>query len=141
MKWVEETWGTRKVKVERPIIPDLLIVYASEENLSPYIDVNGKLHYRIIRGSGGKKMIVKDSEMERFLRAASVASSIDYYTPEDFSPKRIGKPIKIIGGQFDGEEGILVRVEGRTRKRLVVRLPNLFVAVIELKENEKDIIK
>jgi len=137
MKRVEETWGTRRVMVERPIIPDLLIVYTTEESLSPYISVNGKLHYRIIRGSGGRKMTVKNSEMKLFMRATSAASSIDYYKPEEYDSNKIGKSITIRGGAFDGEKGLLLSVNGALKKRLVIRLSNFFVAVIELKETEK----
>lgn len=136
LKMVSVTMGDKKKMVEQPVLPDLLFVHSSENALKPYINTSNLLQYRYIRGGIERKMIVKDSEMEHFMRAASSASSIDYYKPEEYNPNRIGKKITIKGGAFDGEEGVLVRVDGVNKKRLVVRLANLFVAVIELKESE-----
>ena len=36
-----------------------------------------------------------------------------------------GQRIRIIGGVFDGAEGVLLKVKGIRDKRLVVSLPNL----------------
>lgn len=137
LRWVRETLAGKQVMVERPVIPDLLIVHSTEKKLAPFVNDENKLQYRFVRGGIEKKMVVKDAEMERFKQAASEASSIDYYKPEEFDPSHIGEKITIHGGQFDGEEGILLRVDGKAKKKLVVRLANLFVAVIELKESEK----
>lgn len=133
MKWALEVRGGREVRAERPAIPDLLIVHSTETELAPYVTSANQLLFRFVRGGVRKKMVVGDDEMERFMRMASEASSIEYYSPEEFAPGRIGKPITIKGGQFDGEEGVLLDVDGKRRKRIVVRLSNLFVAVIELK--------
>lgn len=138
MKWVEHKWANRTVRVERPVIPDLLIVHTTEESLAPYIKEEYKLHYRIVRGSRGKKMTVNDKDMRLFMRATSKASSIDYYKPEEYDSSRIGEKITIKGGAFDGKEGILLDVNGTKKKKLVVRLANLFVAVVELNDTEDE---
>lgn len=133
LRWGSETLADKRIITERPVMPDLLIVYSTEKELIPFINDKNKLQFRFVRGGVKKKMIVNDAEMKRFMQAASEASSIDYYKPEDFNANRIGEKITIHGGQFDGEEGILLRVEcGATKKSLVVRLANLFVAVIEI---------
>lgn len=134
LKWVWKTRACKRVMTERPIIPDLLIVHATVLELKPYVTFKNKLLFRFIRGGREKKMVIGDNEMSRFMRVASEASSIEYYLPEEFTPDKIGKPITIKGGQFDGEEGVLLNVSGGKKKRIVVRLSNLFVAVIELKE-------
>jgi len=126
-----------KITVERSIIADLLIVKSSISELKKYVTQDNKLQYRYIPGGWQKKMYVKDEEMKRFKRAVSAASDVSYYSPEEYSPSRIGEPITIKGGAFDGEEGILLSVNGKKKKSIVVRLANLFVAVIELKSQEE----
>jgi len=136
-KKVSVSLRSSKITAERPIIADLLIVHSSVSELKKYVTQDNKLQYRYIPGGWQRKMVVSDDEMKRFMQAVSAASDVDYYSPEDFSPSRIGEPITIRGGAFDGEEGILLSVNGKKKKSIVVRLANLFVAVIELKNQEE----
>lgn len=137
VKWEREKRDNKKILFETPIIPDLLIVHSSVRKLEKQVTFQNKLQYRYLRGEYQKKMVVQDSEMKDFMQAMSDASYVEYYTPEEFAPNRIGEPITIKGGKFDGKTGILLSVNGTKRKSLVIRLANLFVAVIELKEKKQ----
>lgn len=134
VKWEREKQENKKILFETPIILDLLIVHSSVLKLKEEVTFPNKLQYRYLRGEYQKKMIVPDADMKDFMQAMSDASYVEYYTPEEFAPDRIGEPITIKGGKFDGKTGILLSVNGTKKKSLVVRLANLFVAVIELKE-------
>lgn len=134
MKWERGKGEGRRAIVETPVIPDLLIAHSSVSRLAKYVTAENRLQYRYLRGGWLRKMTVDDAEMRRFMQAMSAGSYVDYYSPEDFNPGRIGETITIRGGAFDGQEGILLRVDGAKRKSLVVRLSNLFVAVVELKD-------
>lgn len=136
IKWEREKRDNRKFIIEKPIIPDLLIAHSSVRKLRKHVTFSNKLQYRFLPGGFQKKMTVNDAEMQRFMQAMSDASYVDYYSPNEFNPERIGEPITIKGGAFDGEQGILLSVNGTKRKSIVVRLANLFVAVIELKDQE-----
>lgn len=138
MRWEREKHLGLKMLVEHPIIPDLLIVHSSVAKLREMITFENKLQYRYLHGGWQKRMTVSDSEMKRFKQAMSEASFVEYYSPNDFNPSRIGESIVIKGGAFDGQEGILLSVNGTKRKSIVVRLANLFVAVIELKNQPDD---
>lgn len=138
MKWVQETVAGKRIRVERPVIPDLLIVHATLTELAPFVTFANRLQFRFVRGGREKKMVVNETEMERFMRAASEASSIEYYSPEDFNPDQIGTTIRIKGGPLDGEEAVLLNVNGKRKRQIIVRLSNLFVAVIELKQHEAE---
>lgn len=133
MKWAWETHAGKRTRVKKPAIPDLLLVHATQTELEPHVTAGDKLQFRFIRGGVERKMTVGDSDMARFIRVASESASIEYYTPEEFKPDRIGKTILIKGGPLDGEEAVLLDVQGEKRKHIIVRLSNLFVAVIELK--------
>lgn len=123
----------KKRKEAKFVVPDLLIVHSTEVKLERYVTFANKLQYRFLRGGWQKKMVVSDEEMEKFMRAASGASSITYYSVDEYSPENIGNEIEIKGGPFNGETGELLSVRGTKNKQIVVRLANLFVAVIELK--------
>lgn len=133
MKWTQKTRNGKRVGVEAPALPDLLIVHATEARLDPYVTTQNLLQYRLLRGGWMKKMVVPDDEMMRFMSALNGASSVGYYSPEEYQESNIGKEVRIHGGAFDGESGELLNVSGTKNKRIVVRLSNLFVALIELK--------
>ena len=70
-------------------------------------------------------MKVPDAEMENFIRISSHSEEkLRYYRPDEVDLKK-GQRIRIIGGVFDGAEGVLMKVKGIRDKRLVVSLPNL----------------
>lgn len=138
IKWEREKRDDKKFFIETPIIPDLLIAHSSVFRLKKYVTFQNKLQYRFLPGGYQKKMTVSDADMRRFMQAMSEASYVDYYSPDAFNPNRIGEPIVIKGGSFDGEEGVLLSVNGKKKKSIVVRLANLFVAVIELKNQEEN---
>lgn len=134
-------WSIRngkKRKESKFAIPDLLIVHSTEEELSKYVTFANKLQFRFLRGGWMKKMVVSDTEMKEFIQAANGASSITYYSVEEYSPENIGNEITIKGGPFNGESGKLLSVRGTKNKQIVVRLSNLFVAVIELEAETKE---
>ena len=55
-----------------------------------------------------------------------------YYRPEEITPAMRNRRIRIIGGPLHGYEGSLVSVRGTTVKRLLVELPMLLAAAVEV---------
>lgn len=77
-------------------------------------------------------MTVRDEEMNLFMAAVSGIDDVKYYTPEEVSPALYDKRIVIIGGRLDGYEGRLKTTRGSRVKRLIVELPGLLAAGVEV---------
>ena len=77
-------------------------------------------------------MTVRDKEMEQFKKAVETSESPQFYRPQEVTPDMRKRKIRIIGGNLDGYEGTLVTVRGSKVKRLLVELPTLIAAAIEV---------
>lgn len=122
----------KQVRKEVPCIPDLLFVHETRERLDPIIDENPTIQYRWVRNKYRDPMVVSDAEMERFIRAVSVAGLPKYYLPEEITPDMLNRKIRILGGPLDGYEGTLLTVRGSKVKRLLVDLPGILSVGVEI---------
>ena len=76
------------------------------------------------------KIVVRDDEMQRFIRVVeNFEEEITYLSPEEVNIEK-GTRVRIIGGNFDGVEGIFVKVKGKRNKRVVVMLDKLLAVVM-----------
>ena len=55
-----------------------------------------------------------------------------FYSPNEVTPDMRNRQIRIIGGQLDGYIGTLVTTRGSKTKRLLVELPTLLAASVEV---------
>ncbi|OUP04129.1 transcriptional regulator, partial [Mediterranea sp. An20] len=111
---------------------DLLFVHSTREALDPYVEELSTLQYRYVRGGYCRPMVVGDTEMERFIRAVRSTDSPRYYLPGELTPAMCGRTVRIVGGPLDGYEGRLLSVRGSKVRRLLVEIPNLITAGIEV---------
>lgn len=127
------TIGGRRQKRDVPVIQDLLFVHEAKKTLDTYVAMYSTLQYRYQRGrTADDPMTVRDDEMERFLFAVSRTESPIYYNPDEITAAMYGKKIRIIGGALDGYEGQLLSVKGMRKRRLIVELPGLVTAAVEV---------
>lgn len=77
-------------------------------------------------------MVVADEEMERFIRAVTNSTTIDYLTPGEINPSMLGKKVRLCGGPLDGLEVTLLKIRGVHRRRALVEIPDLIASVIEI---------
>ena len=122
----------KQIRKEVPCIPDLLFVYDSREVLDPIIDEVPTVQYRWVRNKYREPMVVSDAEMERFIHAVSVSGIPKYYLPEEITPAMLNRKIRILGGPLDGYEGTLLTLRGSKVKRLLVEIPGLLLAGVEV---------
>lgn len=122
----------KQVRKEVPCIPDLLFVHDSREVLDPIIDEVPTVQYRWVRNKYREPMVVSDAEMERFIHAVSVSGIPKYYLPEEITPAMLNRKIRILGGPLDGYEGTLLTLRGSKVKRLLVEIPGLLLAGVEV---------
>lgn len=132
MHWKILDRGGKKIRKYQPVISDLLFVHSDRDHLDPIVKKVDTLQYRILKNSHSSPMTVRDEDMQRFIKATENTEAVKYYSPEEVPSLLCGKNIRIIGGLLDGYEGKLLTTRGSKKKRLIVELPNLLIAGIEV---------
>ncbi len=118
--------------VEVPFMQDLIFVYDTREVLDPIVDRVNTFQYRYLRNTNREPMSVRNEEMERFISVVESSKSPRYYRPGEITPDMYNRRIRIVGGQLNGYEGTLVTTRGSKTKRLLVELPLLLAAAVEV---------
>lgn len=141
MKWTLVTSKGKKVRKEVPFLQDLVFVHDTREKIDPIVAKCPTLQYRFLKKTYRKPMTVPTSEMERFIHAVSSSESPRYYLPEEITPEMYSRKIRIVGGPLDGYEGCLLTMRGSKVKRLLVELPNLLTAGVEVSPEYIQLVK
>ncbi len=128
----------RRIRVECPVIMDLLFVYATKEEIDPLVGEIKNLQYRYKRGGYLNVMTVSDAEMRRFIQATGSSEQVRYFMPNEITSAMLGRRVRIVGGHLDNCEGRLLLVRGSAKKRLLIELPGLLAAGVEV---DKDYIQ
>lgn len=133
MRQMIMTIGGRLQRREVPVIQDLLFVYESKDTLDPFVEKFPLLQYRFVFGkSQSEPMTVRKEEMDRFIYAVSNTEAPIFYKPGELTESMYGKTVRIIGGLLDKFEGRLLSVKGMRKRRLIVEIPNLMAAAVEV---------
>ena len=140
MHWKITQRRGKKTRKYQPIISDLLFVHSDRERLDKIIQKTETLQYRFLKNSHSSPMTIREAEMERFIKAVKCSESVIYYSPDEISDILKGKKIKIVGGLLDGYEGILKTTRGSRIKRLIIELPQLVIAALEVNPEYIEII-
>jgi hypothetical protein len=70
--------------------------------------------------------------MDRFIEFTNIRQEhITYFKPDELNLKE-GEQIRIKGGIYDGYEGTILRFKGKRNKHLVVQIPGVIIAAVEL---------
>lgn len=119
-----------------PAVHNLLFAYTTKKQMQELKAAVGYLQY-MVKPSNGKNVpvIVPQNQMEQFMRICDTHNEkLVYLTPDEVNLAK-GTNVKIIGGAFDGVEGVFVKVEGKRKKRVVVILQGLVaVATAEISD-------
>lgn len=125
--------GGKLQRRDVPVIQDLLFIHDSKEILDPIVRLTPTLQYRYQRGkSKDEPTTVRNDDMERFIFAVSNTATPIYYKPGELNESMYGKSVHIHGGRLDGYEGRLLSVKGMRKRRLIVELPGLLSAAVEV---------
>ena len=125
--------GGRLQRRKVPVIQDLLFVHEAKNILDPIVERLPMLQYRYQRGkSKDEPLTVRNEEMERFMFAVGNTDTTIYYKPGELTNSMYGKLVHIHGGHLDGYEGRLLSVKGMRKRRLIVELPGLMSAAVEV---------
>lgn len=140
MHYAIRTRGGRKSREEVPAINNLIFVRSTKERLQDAKNEIGFLQYLTRRENGRNvPIIVPDDQMQRFMAVARMRNEkVVYLRPEEVNLER-GTNVRILGGPFDGVEGIFVKVQGRRNRRVVVMVEG--IAAVATAEIEPDLIE
>ena len=120
------TDGTTELRRELvPAISNLIFVRSTQERITELKRTNEvlePLRYMLdyTNGNGPVIMTVGDREMENFMRVASKTDDSVMFLDENTIVGKEGKRVKIMGGAFEGVEGVIRRV--KRCKRVVVEI-------------------
>ncbi|MCM1178557.1 MAG: UpxY family transcription antiterminator [Clostridium sp.] len=132
MKDIVTDAGGRKVRVKVPVISNLIFVHSSPAALAPIMSENSKFQFIFKRGGReNEPLIVPEKEMDDFIKAVENSSSPLYFSPGELNVSA-GTRIRIIGGVFDGIEGIFLKVKGARSRRLVLEVPGMLAVAVEI---------
>jgi transcription antitermination factor NusG len=75
---------------------------------------------------------VSEHDMRNFIAVAEQAGEkISYYRPDEIQ-LQVGDKIRVNGGLYDGREGVILRIKGKRRRQLVVSIPGVIYAAVEM---------
>lgn len=125
----------KRIRVESPVLRDLLFVNESRQNLDPIVAKTPTLQYRFKKGGKqGEPIIVPAEDMAKFIDAVQSANNPKFYSAEEIDPLLCGRKIRMIGGALDGYEGVLQTIRGSKTKHLIITLPSLLAVSIDIND-------
>lgn len=115
-----------KVIVQRPLIANTVFAYGQFSKINHIKNTNSFITYCYAkRGDSYRILHVPDKEMERFIDSATkMKEDITYYRPDEVNLKR-GDRVRIVGGLFDGHEGVLLKAKGRAKRMFLINFEML----------------
>jgi len=116
-----------------PAVNNLIFVRSTQERISGLKvsnEVLEPLRYMMDRTAGREHeiMTVSDREMENFLRVARMTDESVMFLDERSVVGKEGKRVRIMGGAFEGVEGVIRRV--KRCKRVVVEIEGVMSVAI-----------
>lgn len=126
-----------------PAVNNLIFVHSSLSIIRKAKNEIENLQYLTNKVEGKSlHIIVRDDEMQRFIRVVeNFEDEVTYFTPDEINIEK-GTKVRIIGGNFNGVEGVFVKVKGKRSKRVVIMLDKLCaVAMAEVDSDLIEVIK
>lgn len=140
MRYEVRTVRGRKVRLYVPAVSNLIFVHTTDSCLKLFKQTTSFLQYLVYKVDGvSQKVIVPDDQMEQFIRVCRTHDEhLIYLTPEEINLAK-GTRVRILGGAFNGVEGIFVKVKGKRNRRVVVLIDH--VSAIAVSEVSPDLIE
>lgn len=130
-----KTHKKQKYRALVPALPGLMFIKGTEKEVKDYM--NKSLFPVYMRKSTFTNkeefLTIPSQAMENFIAVTEKNEEhITYFRPEEIS-LQAGDRIIVKGGLYDGREGIIMRIKGKRNKHLVVQIPGMLIAAVELK--------
>ncbi|WP_273161337.1 UpxY family transcription antiterminator [Bacteroides fluxus] len=131
----------KKIRALVPVVHNLIFVHARPSEVQRVKSQVAYLQY-ITDTRSGKKIIIPDVEMQRFIAVAgSYNDHLLYFQPEELNLSK-GTKVRITGGDFEGQEGVFLKVKGARDRRVVVEIQGVIaVAMATIHPDLIEVIK
>lgn len=126
----------RKGKKKRewcPVVSNLIFVHATRKCIQEVKTYRIPFLQYLTKSDEGRNLplVVPNNQMEQFMRASQIKNEkIVYLTAHELDRLGTGVRVRILGGPFDGIEGVFQRVQGCRSKRVVVVLQGILAIVL-----------
>lgn len=141
-KIVESRLGAKSRKLV-PAIHNLIFARSTKERIQEIKTGVRYLQYKV-KPEKGKNVpiVVPDEQMAHFMAVCNTCNeNLRYLLPSEVSLEK-GTRIRVVGGFFDGVEGLFMKVKGIRSKRVVVSLEGLAsVALAEISDGLIEVIR
>ena len=125
----------RKVRALVPVIRNLVFVHARPSEVQ-------RFKSQITDTRSGQKIIIPDHDMQRFIAVAGTYNDhLLYFQPEELNLSK-GTKVRITGGDFEGQEGVFLKVKGARDRRVVIAIQGIIaVAMATIHPDLIEVIK
>ena len=130
-----KTHKKQKYRALVPALPGLMFIKGTENEVKDYMN---KSHFPVYMRKSTftnkeEFLTIPTQAMENFIAVTEKNEEhITYFRPEEIS-LQAGDRIIVKGGLYDGREGIIMRIKGKRNKHLVVQIPGVLIAAVEMK--------
>ena len=124
----------REQRMLVPAITKLVFVKGTLEEVQDYL---AHAHYvvyiqRSTFSNHKDFLTVPTRAMEDFIAVTEHHEEhVTYFNPQEIR-LNVGDQIRVKGGLYDGREGIIMRIKGKRNRHLVVQIPGILIAAIEM---------
>lgn len=140
MHYTVRTRGGRKRRECVPAIHNLIFVRSTKADIQTAKQEIGFIQYLTRRENGRNvPIVVPDEQMQQFIAVSGTLDEKLVYLRPDEINLSCGTSVRILGGPFDGVEGIFVKVQGHRSRRVVVLVEG--IAAVATAEIEPDLIE
>ena len=131
----------KRVRALVPVIHNLIFVHAIPSEVKRVKSLVTYLQY-ITDTRSGKKIIIPDGEMQRFIAVSGTYNDhLMYFQPDELNLSK-GTKVRIMGGDFEGQEGIFLKVRGARDRRVVIAIQGVIaVAMATIHPDLIEVIK
>lgn len=128
MHYVVKVDGNKPKKVLMPIVSSLIFVH---ERKSVIQAVKANIpHLQYIVDKNRKKIVVPETQMKYFVAAcATYSDSLTFFDPSEVNLEK-GTPVRVIGGEFEGYEGVFVKIKGKRDRRVVIAIEGVIAVAM-----------
>lgn len=118
---MRERPGRKKTRELVPVMRNLIFAYVEPSVIQEIKSHTGYLQY-ITNTRTKEKILVPEKQMEQFIAVCGTMNDhLLWLRPEEVDLKK-GQRVRILGGEFEGYEGVFMKVRGARDRRVVIEI-------------------
>ena len=134
LRYVVKTIKGVRTRTMVPALPGLMFIQGMLDQLKETLKFHkGGLYLRKSTFTNKEEYLtISNRDMQNFIAVTERAGEkITYYSPDEIH-LRPGDKIRVSGGLYHGKEGVIMRIKGKRKKQLVVSIPGILIASVEM---------